>query len=52
LLGPAEAPLLGRVIWAEFFQNRDWPVAAALSLVLLAVLLLPIRLFQRLGAAR
>jgi putrescine transport system permease protein len=52
LLGPPDDPLLGRVIWSEFFQNRDWPLAAALSLALLAVLLLPIRLFQRLGAAR
>jgi putrescine transport system permease protein len=52
LLGPPDDPLLGRVIWSEFFQNRDWPLAAALSLGLLAVLLVPIRLFQRLGAAR
>jgi putrescine transport system permease protein len=52
LLGPPDDPLLGRVIWSEFFQNRDWPLAAALSLALLAVLLVPIRLFQRLGAAR
>jgi putrescine transport system permease protein len=52
LLGPPDDPLLGRVIWSEFFQNRDWPLAAALSLALLAVLLLPIRLFQRLGAMR
>lgn len=52
LLGPPEAQLVGRVVWQEFFQNRDWPVAAALALVLLVLLLAPIRLFQRLGAAR
>jgi putrescine transport system permease protein len=48
LLGPPEAQLIGRVLWAEFFQNRDWPLAAALAVVLLAVLILPILLFQRL----
>jgi putrescine transport system permease protein len=50
LLGPPEAQLLGRVLWGEFFQNRDWPLAALLALLLLALLLLPIRLFQRLAA--
>jgi putrescine transport system permease protein len=48
LLGPPEALLVGRVLWGEFFQNRDWPLAAALALALLALLLVPIRLFQRL----
>ncbi len=28
LMGPPEAQLVGRVLWQEFFQNRDWPVAA------------------------
>ncbi len=50
LLGPTEAQLVGRVLWQEFFQNRDWPVAAALAMVLLAVLLVPLRLFQRMEA--
>ncbi len=50
LLGPPEAQLVGRVLWAEFFQNRDWPLAAALAVALLALLILPIRLFQRLEA--
>lgn len=50
LMGPPEAQLVGRVLWQEFFQNRDWPVAAALALVLLVLLLVPLRLFQRIGA--
>ncbi|MBW8267896.1 ABC transporter permease [Caldovatus aquaticus] len=50
LLGPPEAQLVGRVLWGEFFQNRDWPLAAALAVVLLALLILPLRLFQRLEA--
>ncbi len=41
LLGSPSSLTLGRVIWDEFFQNRDWPQAAALSLALLAALLLP-----------
>jgi putrescine transport system permease protein len=49
LMGPPEAQLIGRVLWQEFFHNRDWPVAAALALALLLLLILPIRLFQRLG---
>ncbi|MCQ4159795.1 ABC transporter permease [Roseomonas sp. GC11] len=50
LLGPPEAQMVGRVLFQEFFQNRDWPVAAALAVLLLLVLLVPIRLFQRLEA--
>ncbi|MBW6400901.1 ABC transporter permease subunit [Roseomonas sp. HJA6] len=50
LMGPPEAQLVGRVLWQEFFQNRDWPVAAALAVTLLVLLLIPIRLFQRLEA--
>lgn len=50
LMGPPEANLVGRVLWQEFFQNRDWPVAAALAVALLVLLLVPIRLFQRLEA--
>ncbi|MBN8927280.1 MAG: ABC transporter permease subunit [Rhodospirillales bacterium] len=38
LLGGPQAQLVGRVLWGEFFQNRDWPTAAALAIVLLLVL--------------
>lgn len=48
LLGPSDALPVGRVLWQEFFQNRDWPLAAALAVTLLVLLILPIRLFQRL----
>jgi putrescine transport system permease protein len=50
LLGPPEARLVGRVLWEEFFRNRDWPSAAAVAVLLLVVLIPPIRLFQRLEA--
>lgn len=52
LLGPPEAQLIGRVLWSEFFQNRDWPLAASLAVALLAVLILPILAFQRLEDPR
>jgi len=43
LLGGPGAQLIGRVIWEEFFQNRDWPMASSLAWLLLMVLvLLPI----------
>lgn len=38
LLGGPQAQLVGRVLWGEFFQNRDWPTAAALAVVLLLLL--------------
>lgn len=46
LLGGPGAQLIGRVLWTEFFQNRDWPLASALAVVLLLILVAPIALFQ------
>ena len=40
LLGGPQAQLVGRVLWEEFFNNRDWPTASALAVVLLLVLLI------------
>ena len=47
LLGSPSSLTMGRVIWEEFFENRDWPQSAALALVLLALLLLPALAFRR-----
>jgi putrescine transport system permease protein len=47
LLGGPQAQTIGRVIWQEFFQNRDWPQASAVALVLLALLIGPVALVQR-----
>jgi putrescine transport system permease protein len=41
LLGGADTLMIGRVLWDEFFINRDWPVASAVSVVLLLILVLP-----------
>jgi putrescine transport system permease protein len=47
MLGGPGSPMLGRAIWEEFFDNHDWPLAASLSLVLLALLLAPAMLLRR-----
>jgi putrescine transport system permease protein len=46
LLGGADTLMIGRVLWDEFFVNRDWPVASAVSVVLLLLLIAPIVWFQ------
>jgi putrescine transport system permease protein len=40
--------MIGRVLWDEFFSSRDWPVASAVSIVLLLLLVVPIMWFQHL----
>ena len=48
LLGGPDTPMIGRVLWLEFFQNRDWPMACALASALGALLAAPLLLFDRL----
>ncbi|QFS84437.1 Putrescine transport system permease protein PotH [Roseivivax sp. THAF40] len=47
LLGGSNTLMIGKVLWEEFFSNRDWPVASAVAIVLLIILIVPIVLFQR-----
>ena len=47
LLGGSRTLMIGKVLWEEFFSNRDWPVASAVAIILLLVLIIPIVLFQR-----
>ncbi len=47
LLGGAENVMIGRVVWDEMFSNNNWPRAAALSVVMIAVILLPLTLYYR-----
>jgi len=47
LLGGSSTLMIGKVLWEEFFNNRDWPVASAVAIVLLLILIIPIILFQR-----
>jgi len=50
LLGGSDTLMIGRVLWDEFFGNRDWPVASAVSVVLLLLLVVPIMWFQHVQA--
>ena len=47
LLGGPESLMIGKVLWQEFFNNRDWPLACALAIVMLLILILPITIFNR-----
>ncbi|GHE89394.1 putrescine/spermidine ABC transporter permease [Aliiroseovarius zhejiangensis] len=47
LLGGSKTLMIGKVLWEEFFSNRDWPVASAVAVILLLLLIIPIVLFQR-----
>ena len=47
LLGGSQTLMIGKVLWEEFFNNRDWPVASAVAIILLLILIIPIILFQR-----
>ena len=46
LLGGPSTLMIGKVLWDEFFNNRDWPVASAVSTVMLVLLLAPIVIFH------
>lgn len=46
LLGGSETLMIGKTLWVEFFSNRDWPVASAVAVILLLILVVPIALFQ------
>jgi putrescine transport system permease protein len=46
LLGGSETLMIGKTLWSEFFNNRDWPVASAVAVLLLLVLIIPIVAFQ------
>ena len=47
LLGGSGTLMIGKVLWEEFFSNRDWPVASAVAIILLLILVIPIILFQK-----
>ncbi|HEY9281428.1 MAG TPA: ABC transporter permease subunit [Eoetvoesiella sp.] len=46
MLGGADTLMMGRVMWTEFFNNADWPMAAAVTCVMVLILLVPLVLFQ------
>ncbi len=50
LLGGPDNLMIGRVLWDEFFGNRDWPVASAVAIAFLVLLVGPIALYQHYSA--
>ena len=50
LLGGAETLMIGKVLWQEFFSNRDWPIASAVAIIMLILLVVPIMFFHRFQA--
>lgn len=47
MLGGPDTLMIGRVLWGEFFNNRDWPAASAVAIVMLLLLVVPILVFNR-----
>lgn len=47
LLGGPDSIMIGRVLWQEFFNNRDWPVASAVAITMLVLLIVPIMWFHK-----
>jgi len=56
LVGNTDTIMIGGILWAEFFQNRDWPAAASIAFLMMALLVVPFlvlrRLLASLGGAR
>ena len=46
LLGGSDTLMIGRVLWDEFFANNDWPMASAVAVVMMLLILLPMSLFN------
>ena len=52
LLGGAENIMIGRVVWDEMFSSNNWPRAAALAVVMIVVILVPLAFYYRASSAR
>jgi len=50
LLGGSDTLMIGKTLWTEFFKNRDWPLASAVAVILLLILVVPIVIFQNRAA--
>jgi putrescine transport system permease protein len=50
LLGGSETVMIGQTLWTEFFTNRDWPIASAVAVTLLIILVAPIVAYQHFEA--
>jgi putrescine transport system permease protein len=50
LMGGPDTLMIGRVLWGEFFSNRDWPMSAALTVAMIVILVVPIAILQTVTA--
>jgi putrescine transport system permease protein len=44
--------MIGRILWTEFFSNRDWPLASAVAIVMLLIIVIPIVIYREMEAQR
>jgi putrescine transport system permease protein len=47
LLGGPSTLMIGRVLWDEFFSNNDWPMAAAVAIVMILLILVPMAILNK-----
>jgi len=47
LLGPDDSIMIGKLIWLDFFSNRDWPMAAATTITILTFLIIPVIIMNK-----
>jgi len=47
LLGGPETLMIGHVLWDEFFSNNDWPMAASVAVVMVALIIFPLAFFNK-----
>ena len=47
LLGGPQTLMIGRVLWDEFFANNDWPMASAVAVVMILMIIVPVAIFNR-----
>jgi putrescine transport system permease protein len=47
LLGGSSTLMIGRVLWDEFFNNLDWPMASAVAIVMILIILLPMAIYNK-----
>jgi putrescine transport system permease protein len=52
LLGGPDSLMIGRVLWTEFFNSRDWPLASAVAMAILLLIVIPTLLFEHLQSRR
>ena len=47
LLGGSSTPMIGHVMWDEFFSNNDWPMASAVTVVVILLILVPMGILNK-----